>query len=189
MLYGLAKCWSCLWQYFLFTILRCRGNRKMSRSEGILKDIAFSDYGIQPSSRTAHSRWCCLYIDWSRPLSLFGSQRESSNKDAYNYFLSQLHIRIEMTFGSLTNKWRILRTSLSFSLKKSVGILSAFSRLHNFCSLKDWLNQFSMSVMAIALVLFLYPATVKLMQIQRSHCRDTCWTVRISFIIVNLPWL
>jgi hypothetical protein len=48
----------------------------------------------------------------------FGSQRESTNKDAYNYFLSQLCIRIEMTFGLLTNKWRMLRTSLSFRMKK-----------------------------------------------------------------------
>ena len=66
-----------------------------------------------------------------------GSQRESTNKDAYNYFLSQLRIRIEMTFGLLTNKWRILRTSLSFRMKKSVAILSACARLHNFCLLMD----------------------------------------------------
>ena len=31
-------------------------------------------------------------------------QRESTNKDAYNYFLSQLRIRIEMTFGLLIKK-------------------------------------------------------------------------------------
>ena len=38
-----------------------------------------------------------------------GSQRESTNKDKYNHFLSQLCIiAIEMTFGLLTNKWRIL---------------------------------------------------------------------------------
>jgi len=65
------------------------------------------------------------------------AQRESTNKDAYNYFISQLLIRIEMAFGMLTNKWRILRTSLFFSLKKSVGILSVYARLHNFCSLMD----------------------------------------------------
>ena len=69
-----------------------------------------------------------------------GSQRESTNTDAYNYFLlSQLCIRIEMTFELLTNKWRILITSLSFRMKKSVATrLSACAwRLHNFCLLMD----------------------------------------------------
>ena len=52
-----------------------------------------------------------------------GSQRESTNKDPYDYFLLQLCICIEMMFGLITNKWRILRTSLSFILKKPVVIL------------------------------------------------------------------
>ena len=33
-------------------------------------------------------------------------------KDAYNFYLSQLRIRIEMCFGRLTIKWRIFRTDL-----------------------------------------------------------------------------
>ena len=58
-------------------------------------------------------------------------QRESTNKDAYDYFLSQ-------PFGLLTNKWRILRTFLSFRINKSVAILSATcARLYNFCLLMD----------------------------------------------------
>ena len=43
-----------------------------------------------------------------------------------------------MTFGLLTNKWRILRTSLSFRMKKSSAILSgACARLHIFGVLMD----------------------------------------------------
>ena len=34
-----------------------------------------------------------------------GSQRLNPTKDAYNYFLSQVWIRIEMAFGLLTTKW------------------------------------------------------------------------------------
>ena len=36
-----------------------------------------------------------------------GSQWLNPTKDAYNYFLSQLRIRIEMAFGILTTKWQI----------------------------------------------------------------------------------
>jgi hypothetical protein len=66
-----------------------------------------------------------------------GSQKESTNKDAYSYFLSQFCIRNEMIFGLLTNKWMITRTSLSFRMKKSVAIISACAHFHNFCLLMD----------------------------------------------------
>ena len=41
-----------------------------------------------------------------------GSQRLNPTKDAYNYFLSQVWIRIEMAFGLLTTKWQILKRPL-----------------------------------------------------------------------------
>ena len=37
-----------------------------------------------------------------------GGDREEPDKDTYNYFLSQLHIQIEMAFELLQNKWSIL---------------------------------------------------------------------------------
>jgi hypothetical protein len=37
-----------------------------------------------------------------------GSQRQARVKDAFNFFLSQLRIRVENAFGLLTTKWRIL---------------------------------------------------------------------------------
>ena len=49
-----------------------------------------------------------------------------------------MRLTYEMTFGLLTNKWWILRTFLvSFSLKKSVAVLSVCARLHSFCLLLD----------------------------------------------------
>jgi hypothetical protein len=61
-----------------------------------------------------------------------GSQRQDRTKDAFNFFLSQLRIRIENSFGLLTTKWRILRRPLECSLKTNALILEVCARLHNF---------------------------------------------------------
>ncbi len=52
-------------------------------------------------------------------------------KRTYNYFLSQLRIRIEMAFGRLTTKWRRLRSTLNFHNSKNAQIIlstKGFSR-------------------------------------------------------------
>ena len=41
-----------------------------------------------------------------------GSKQNNSSNAAHNFYLSQLRIRIEMAFGLMTNKWRILRAPL-----------------------------------------------------------------------------
>ena len=66
-----------------------------------------------------------------------GGHRNDPAKDAYNFFLSQLRIRIEMSFGLLTNKWRILQAPLQTSLQLSSEIVMACGRLHNFCIDED----------------------------------------------------
>jgi len=38
-----------------------------------------------------------------------GVEKEDPAKDAFNFYLSQLRIRIEQTFGLMTQKWRILQ--------------------------------------------------------------------------------
>ena len=50
----------------------------------------------------------------------------------YNYYLSQLRIRIEMAFGLLTTKWRRLRMTLNFSVAKNAQIIRVCMKLHNF---------------------------------------------------------
>lgn len=55
----------------------------------------------------------------------------------YNFFLSQMRIRIEMAFGRLTTKWRILRKTLNFSNEKNSKIISVCTKLHNFCIRMD----------------------------------------------------
>ena len=51
------------------------------------------------------------------------SQRDNQSNDAYNFYISQLRIRIEMAFGLLVSKFRILKTPLQSSVKKMVKLL------------------------------------------------------------------
>ena len=66
-----------------------------------------------------------------------GGHRGDPSKDAYNFFLSQLRIRIEMSFGLLTNKWRILHAPLQTLLELSSEVLMSCAQLHNFCIDED----------------------------------------------------
>jgi len=62
------------------------------------------------------------------------------HKRTYNYFFSQLRIRIEMAFGLLTTKWRRLRSTLNFANETNSQIIRVCTKLHNYCirmSLKD----------------------------------------------------
>lgn len=45
-------------------------------------------------------------------------------KDSYNYFLSQLRIRVEVAFGLLVNQWRILKTPLAVKLSRCHAVIS-----------------------------------------------------------------
>ena len=47
-----------------------------------------------------------------------GRQRLDPIKDAYNFYLSQLRIRLEMAFGRLVRKFQILRTKIEVKLGK-----------------------------------------------------------------------
>jgi hypothetical protein len=60
-----------------------------------------------------------------------GSCRQDADKDSYNFFLSQLRIRIEMSFGLLTAKWRCLRKKLENTLENTATIPEACARMHN----------------------------------------------------------
>jgi hypothetical protein len=62
-----------------------------------------------------------------------GTQQVNPCNNAHNFYLSELRIRIEMTFGLMTNKWRILCAPLQTGFAKSLEALECCSRLHNFC--------------------------------------------------------
>ena len=48
-----------------------------------------------------------------------GNKRSNINNDVFNYFLSQMRIRIEMEFGYLTSKWIILRKCQTVNLSNA----------------------------------------------------------------------
>ena len=58
---------------------------------------------------------------------------DDAKKDAYNFYVSQLQIRIEMAFGLMTQKRRILKQPLYVSLKNVGRVFLAITHLHNFC--------------------------------------------------------
>jgi DDE superfamily endonuclease len=58
--------------------------------------------------------------------------REEYCKDAYNFYLSQMQISIEIAFGQLTTKWRILCLLLQTHLPKTILIVDVVCRLHNY---------------------------------------------------------
>jgi hypothetical protein len=62
-----------------------------------------------------------------------GSNRSIPENDAYNFYLSQLRIRVEMAFGLLKTKWRILRTALEVPLAEAPVIFQVCCLLHNYC--------------------------------------------------------
>jgi hypothetical protein len=53
--------------------------------------------------------------------------------DNFNFFASQLRIRIEMAFGIMTRKWGILQRPLTISLGQIKHLICCIARLHNFC--------------------------------------------------------
>ena len=89
----------------------------------------------------------------ARGLALFGDQAYVSNgymvapyrnahsgpNDDFNFYQSQVRIRIEMAFGMLTRRWAILQTPLSchFGIAQQIALVCACVRLHNFCIEKD----------------------------------------------------
>jgi hypothetical protein len=62
-----------------------------------------------------------------------GPQRYSEWCDNFNFFLSQIRIRIEMAFGLLVTKWHILHTPINVKLSSLKKMVNAICRLHNFC--------------------------------------------------------
>ena len=61
------------------------------------------------------------------------------SKDAYNFYHSQLRIRIECTFGILTHRWSILRSAIpmNVSIRKTVALVLCLAKMHNSCIVAD----------------------------------------------------
>ena len=62
-----------------------------------------------------------------------GSQLEDQGKDAFNFFLSQQCIRIDMAFGLLQTKLCVLNRPLQVNLSPTAKVIETCAHLHNFC--------------------------------------------------------
>ena len=62
-----------------------------------------------------------------------GRDKADKSKDVFNFYLSQLRIRIEQAFGLLVTKWRVFKRPLEVSLNRAPQLVLAAARLHNFC--------------------------------------------------------
>ena len=69
----------------------------------------------------------------------------TAEKDAYNFYQSQLRITVEQTFGILVHRWAILRGPLCVPLIAAPSFVMALCRLHNFCiDAKDVIDTLNM---------------------------------------------
>ena len=63
-----------------------------------------------------------------------GKDQEKS-KDNYNFYHSQVRIRIECAFGMLVQRWGTLRMAMpkGIGLARIIALVNALAKLHNFC--------------------------------------------------------
>ncbi len=76
----------------------------------------------------------CAYTPTEHLIPIFrGENALSARNDNFNFFGSQLRIRIEMAFGLMVKKWGILARPLTIKLKNIKRLVIAIAKLHNFC--------------------------------------------------------
>jgi hypothetical protein len=56
----------------------------------------------------------------------------------YNYFITQLQIRIEMAFGLLSSKWSIFHWALETQSEGTMQVRMSCARLHHFMIENEW---------------------------------------------------
>ncbi len=62
-----------------------------------------------------------------------GSQKSDRAKSDFNFFLSQLRMKIECAFGMMTQRWRVLRSPVLIKQTRIWLLVQCIARLHNFC--------------------------------------------------------
>jgi hypothetical protein len=73
------------------------------------------------------------YVNTEHMLVPFPGQNLDQRRDSYNFFLSQLRIRIENAFALLVARWGILWRPLRVKLKHQPNLIKCLFKLHNFC--------------------------------------------------------
>jgi hypothetical protein len=76
----------------------------------------------------------CAYTASEHLVPIFGGGHAMIRKnDNFNFYASQLRIRIEMAFGVMVKKWSILQHPLTNKLINLKSIVITIGILHNFC--------------------------------------------------------
>jgi hypothetical protein len=74
----------------------------------------------------------CAYTASKHLIPIYRGAMAKRN-DNFNFFASQLRIKIEMAFGLMVKKWGILSRHQSIKMIKLKKLMVAIARLHNFC--------------------------------------------------------
>jgi hypothetical protein len=88
--------------------------------------------------RNLPGQFCCIadcaYTPSETMIPIFRSDNARLDKnDNFNFFASQLRIRIEMAFGLMINKWCLLKKALQVNIRHMRYLVPAVAKLHNFC--------------------------------------------------------
>ena len=76
----------------------------------------------------------CAYTPTEHLVPIFrGANASLQRNENFNFFASQLRIRIEMAFGLMVKKWGIHARPLTIKLKNIKRLVVAIAKLHNFC--------------------------------------------------------
>lgn len=76
----------------------------------------------------------CAYPSSDTLVPIFGgAQARPEDNDNFNYFASQLRIRIEMAFGMMVEKFGILQSALQVDVEHVRFLALCIAQLHNFC--------------------------------------------------------
>jgi hypothetical protein len=106
---------------------------------GVTKDrVALSESGLSDLVEDLPQGYICIgdcaYQPTERLVPIFGGDLAlKPDNDNFNYFASQLRIRIEMAFGLMSRKWGILQKPLTNQLGNYKHLICCIARLHNFC--------------------------------------------------------
>ncbi len=76
----------------------------------------------------------CAYTASESMIPVFGgAQAFLGRHDNFNFFASQVRIRIEMAFGLIAKKWAIRQRPRTIKMANIKHLIVAIVRLHNVC--------------------------------------------------------
>jgi hypothetical protein len=115
-----------------FTYISCRspGGTGDSRAfygtalSNFIQNIPCGFYLVGDSAYTLSSSLLVPYT---------GSDKNRKENDVFNFYLSQLRIKIEQAFGLLVNKCRIFKKPIELNLRRIPFLVECCFQLHNFC--------------------------------------------------------